>query len=131
MVKLSAQERLFRDTREDAFQRQVTDLASALGWSWVHFRPGRTERGWVTPVQGPLGKGWPDLQLVHTQQRRVLFIELKRERSRCSVEQFAVLLTLAAAGAEVGVWRPSDLEGTVLAVLGGEPAPPLDAEEAP
>lgn len=68
---------------EAAFQRQVTGLAQLLGWHWAHFRPGRTERGWATPVSGPIGAGFPDLVLANV---------------------------LRQSGAEVRVWRPSDID---------------------
>jgi hypothetical protein len=48
---------------EREFQRQVIDLARLLGWRCAHFRPGRTARGWRTPVQAD-GAGFPDLQPV-------------------------------------------------------------------
>ena len=93
---------------EAQFQRQVTDLAGVCGWSFVHFRPAQTSHGWRTPVQGPLGQGWPDLVLVHPYRRRVLFVELMTERGRLSPAQEEVHGLLRAAGADVRVFRPSD-----------------------
>jgi hypothetical protein len=61
---------------ERDWQRQVTDAAELFGWTWVHFRPARTEHGWRTPVSGPLGKGWPDLTLI---RERVVYVELKAQ----------------------------------------------------
>lgn len=90
---------------EADWQTRVTDLADLRGWRWAHFRPARTERGWRTPVSGPLGAGFPDLVLV---RHRVLFVELKAERGRVTPEQRAVHIALRAAGAEVRVWRPVD-----------------------
>jgi hypothetical protein len=46
---------------ERDWQRQVTDAAELYGWQWAHFRPARTERGWRTPVSGPLGAGFPQV----------------------------------------------------------------------
>lgn len=88
---------------EAELQRLVTDLATALGWKWVHFRPGRTERGWRTPVEGPLGAGWPDLVLVRTGAsiRELLFVELKGSRGSFSVMQNAVEHVLRPL---VGLW---------------------------
>jgi len=104
---------------ERDFQRQVTELAEILGWQWTHFRPAQTQRGWRTPVSGPLGAGWVDLVLVRPRDHRLIFAELKAEGGKLSYEQDCVLdvlrsLTLdrfgAATSIEVAVWRPSDLD---------------------
>ena len=92
---------------------QVVQAAELFGWQHVHFRPARTERGWRTPVSGPLGKGWPDLEL---KRERTVYAELKSQDGRLTPEQRAVHDVLRAAGDEVYVWRPSDLP-EVLEVL--------------
>jgi len=99
-----------RPLREADWQEQVTDLARLHGWLYVHHRPARTEKGWRTPVQGPLGKGWPDLVLV---RERVLFVELKRDGGGLRPEQVLVIDALRAAGADVRVWRPRDWDEVV------------------
>lgn len=91
---------------ERDWQRQVTDAADLYGWSWAHFRPARTDRGWRTPVSGPLGAGFPDLVLV---RERVIYVELKAEGARLSPAQREIHDRLRDAGAELHVWRPSDL----------------------
>jgi hypothetical protein len=91
---------------ERQWQRVVTDLAELYGWSWAHFRPAMTERGWRTPVSGPAGAGFPDLVLVRD---RVVFAELKSQSGRLRAEQVLVHADLRAAGAELHVWRPSQL----------------------
>lgn len=96
---------------EKQFQQQVTDLAEALGWTWAHFRPAQTARGWRTPVSGPLGAGWPDLVLCRP--GRTLFVELKAEGKKASQKQIDVMLSIAAAGNTVMVWRPSQWSGIV------------------
>jgi hypothetical protein len=102
---------------EADLQRCVTDMAALFGWSHVHFRPAQTRKGWRVPVEGPLGAGWPDLVLVRVRDRRLLFVELKRELGQVSADQAAVLAALGAV-AEAVVWRPSDLtDGRVQAVL--------------
>jgi hypothetical protein len=119
-------------------QRLVTDLAGILGWEWVHFRPAQTQRGWRTPVSGPLGQGWPDLVLVRIghsgwvrvgYDRRLIFAELKREGGQLTADQERVLDVLrslvrdlceegASTQVEVHVWRPSDLtSGAIEEVL--------------
>jgi hypothetical protein len=108
-ARLSAQQRADRALTEAEFQRAVTDLAAILGWSFVHFRPAQTARGWRTPVEGPLGQGWPDLILASPMRRRVLAVELKRELGAVSADQENVHRVLEASGMPVRVWRPSDL----------------------
>ena len=105
---------------EKQFQAQVLDLARIFGWQWVHFRPAQTTRGWRTPVQGPLGEGWPDLILVHP-KHGVRFIELKVGRATPTPEQWNVLGQLSMASQYAAVWMPGDLDsGHVEAVLKGE-----------
>lgn len=89
---------------EAQLQAAVLELARLLGWRVAHFRPARTVTGWRTPVAAD-GAGFPDLCLV---RERVLFRELKAERGAPSSEQLAWLDALTAAGADAGIWRPSD-----------------------
>jgi len=77
-----------------------------LGWSWVHFRSARTDKGWRTPVSGPLGQGWPDLILIRG--ARAIAAELKSQGGRVSEDQLRVLGILAGAGFETHTWRPAD-----------------------
>ena len=113
-ARLTAVERTERELTEAVFQRQVTDLAELLGWSWCHWRALRNGRGiWQVPVEGPLGKGWPDLTLVHADQRRLVFAELKRELEPVQPHQELIHAVLRAAGSEVHVWRPSDLRDPI------------------
>jgi hypothetical protein len=95
---------------EAGFMRQVTDLASVLGWSYVHFRPAQTQRGWRTPVQGPMGKGWPDLLLARLRDRRLMAVELKSGAGKVTPEQRDVLALLAGCGMEWHIWHPADIE---------------------
>jgi hypothetical protein len=117
--RLTPAEKVDRATSGAELQRLVTELAHIYGWQWVHFRPAQTQRGWRTPVEGPLGKGWPDLFLAHPRKRRLLAVEIKREHGDpLTADQAAVLHALAASGLETVVWRPSDLTaGRVQAAL--------------
>lgn len=90
---------------EDQFKRQVIELARTLGWRVAHFRPARTSHGWRTPVEAD-GAGFPDLLLVRD---RVVFLELKREKTRPTPDQVEWLRALVKAGAEAYIARPSDL----------------------
>lgn len=109
---------------EREFQEQVTDLAKILGWSWVHFRPAQTAKGWRTPVSGPLGAGWPDLVLVRVRDGRLIFAELKGEAGKVSADQAAVMAVLEETATwsaderhfETYLWRPRDWD-SIVAVL--------------
>lgn len=92
---------------ETEFLGQVLELATLLGWHAAHFRPAQTARGWRTPVQGDLGKGFPDLVLVRG--ARLVFAELKGDKGKVTPEQADVLAVFSYA-AETYVWRPRDFE---------------------
>lgn len=102
---------------EATFQQQVVELAHMLGWKHLHVRRsiGKGSR-WVTATNVT---GWVDLTLWHERQQRVLFAELKTDVGKLSKEQVEVIESLSAAGQEVFVWRPKDLE-YVAAVLSGK-----------
>ncbi len=95
---------------EGEFLDAVIQLATFLGWESAHFRPARTQRGWRTPVQGTMGKGWPDLILVRERDKRTMFIELKTDKGVVSPEQHRVLALLEAAGQHADVWTPRHLD---------------------
>jgi hypothetical protein len=120
---------------ESQFQAQVVDLAAICGFYWLHVRPGRTMHGWSVPISGPLGAGWPDLVLVRPRDRRLLFVELKRNGEQPSPEQVEVLDALRCLdfGPEqfnrpgvdfsanwraprigVHVWRPADMDSGLI-----------------
>jgi len=88
---------------EDAFLKQVIDLAKLRGWQVHHARPGRTLKGWRTPVQGDAG--FPDLVLCRPPQ--TIFVELKTDKGRLRRNQEVWLRLLRAAGQRAHVWRPS------------------------
>ena len=111
---LTDAERRYRAVKEADFQEQVTGLAVVLGWSWCHWRALRNGRGiWQVPVEGPLGKGFPDLTLVRARDRRLVLAELKREDQDPSPDQVLVLELLRSAGVEAHLWRPSDLSDPI------------------
>jgi hypothetical protein len=95
---------------ETAFLSQVLELAAIYGWEGAHFRPALTGRGWRTPVQGSLGKGWPDLVLIRG--NRLIFAELKARRGKTSPDQERVMAVLAGA-AEIHLWFPEDFDAIV------------------
>lgn len=93
---------------ETAFQAQVLELAELLGWHGMHVRRSKV-RGdrWATATSLA---GWPDLFLWHEHQRRTIAAELKTDTGRPTLEQTAVLTSLARAGVETHVWRPRDFD---------------------
>jgi hypothetical protein len=67
-----------------------------LGWTTYHTLRSRGSRA-----------GYPDRTLV---RERILFVELKREKTGPTDDQVEWLDKLATAGGEVYLWRPSDLD---------------------
>ncbi|WP_433731113.1 VRR-NUC domain-containing protein [Actinoplanes sp. CA-051413] len=93
---------------EDALLRTILEMAKRMGVLAAHFRPAQSQTGrWLTAVQGD-GKGYPDVTLVG--KGGVLFRELKAARGSLSREQKVWLAALEEAGADMGVWRPVDLQ---------------------
>jgi hypothetical protein len=93
---------------EAAFQSTVIALAKHHGWLVFHPLPAQNGRGqWRTATQGDTG--FPDLVLAH-HRAGVIFAELKSAIGKLSDRQIRWIGELKAAGAEVYVWRPGDLE---------------------
>ena len=92
---------LDRHISESEWQREVIAIAHAGGWSVMHVRRSRSSHLTATSLAG-----WPDLVLFRP--GRLLFRELKRDGGKLRPEQAEVLDGLAAAGADVDVWRPAD-----------------------
>jgi hypothetical protein len=93
---------------EDEWQQQLIELAHILGWKHMHVRRSIGKgRKWVTATNVI---GWPDLVMWSERQKRLIFAELKSESGKTSPEQDDVIASLRAAGQEVYVWRPSDLD---------------------
>lgn len=108
---------LLPDLVERDFRIQIVGpkgLATILGWLHAGFRPAKTKAGWRTPATGELGKGWPDLVLVHPVRQRILFRELKKEDGEVSDDQRRVLVALVAAGLDAAIWRPRDLDSGLI-----------------
>lgn len=101
---------LARTMTEEQLQRSVLSCAGFLGWRCYHTHDSRRSQA-----------GFPDLVLVHVQQRRVVYAELKREKGRVRGEQQAWLDDLAAVDAEVYLWRPADWHhGRIEEILRGD-----------
>lgn len=110
---------------EVEWQAQVVQLAGMLGWRHNHTRRSIGKgRKWTTATSVV---GWPDLELWHEQQQRVIYAELKTRTGRLTPEQKATLISLARAGCEVAVWRPADLPDVHEALQGKRlPSLPVD-----
>jgi len=89
-----------RDLTEKAWDAQLfareKGLASMLGWLSYHTLRSKGSQ-----------PGYPDRTLARD---RIVFAELKAEGGRLSDRQRAWLDRLAAAGGEVYLWRPGDLD---------------------
>jgi hypothetical protein len=96
------------DILEDQWDAQLfrgkDALAVQLGWTSYHTLRSRGSRA-----------GYPDRTLV---RERILFVELKREKTGPTDDQVEWLDKLAAAGGETYLWRPSDLD-EIARVLSG------------
>jgi len=89
-------------------------LARMYGWCGRHERDSRDARGIHTLRHDDhvCGLGWPDWTFVKP-GRPPKFRELKTELGRLTRHQRYWQHLLRAAGADVGVWRPSDIEQIV------------------
>lgn len=94
---------------ESDWSKQLTDLATRLGWKWVHVKTSMYGAHFVTAAHGPLANGWPDLILVKP-GRRPLAVELKRQGAHPRPAQIAVLAELGAGGFDAYIWMPGDFD---------------------
>lgn len=106
-------------TPEEAFARQVLDLAKLLRWRSAHFRPAETGRGWRTAVAGD-GVGFPDLVLL--KGRTLLVAELKVPPNVPTAEQLDWLAAFRAAGTPAYLWTPADWPEIEKVLKAGEDA---------
>lgn len=112
---------LARAMTEDQLVEATIGLALTFGWHADHRRPGRTNKGPRTCLQGL--PGFPDLTLARA--GRVIFAECKSQRGALEPDQAGWRDALTADGHDAAavewyLWRPSDwLDGTIEAVLCG------------
>lgn len=86
---------------EDELLIAVETELTLRHWLWHHVR--RSDR-----AQQQGDNGWPDI--VALRGSRIVVVELKAAKGRVERAQQAWLDAWAAAGAEVYVWRPADLD---------------------
>ena len=92
-----------RDNRgfpdEESFQSWIIQIAKLNGWRYYHTR--RSDRS---------VKGFPDLVLIRPNYGDLVYAELKHGKNLASPEQRGWLADLVAAGAEVYLWYPRDMD---------------------
>lgn len=94
---------------EDAFQGHVIRMATSLGWEHFHVYNSRRSRA-----------GYPDLHLWHPRMKLAMMRELKTMKGKVSADQREVMASMQAAGIDVGVWRPADIDGRIIQELKGQ-----------
>ena len=133
LTRLTDDERADRLMSEKALNSRVMYRAKKHGWRVLRMQRAMVAGEWRTPAT----KGFPDLLLVGP---TVMFRELKKELGKLSSDQEQWRDALIAAGADWGIWRPSDLRrGRVVAQLTGSrarssistqrPSPIMEQEE--
>lgn len=95
---------------EKDWQRQVVQLAKQLGYTRIYhtFDSRRSTHG------------FPDLVLARD---RIVYLELKREKTNLTDEQIGWLRALRAAGGEAYVARPRHLDALAACLRRGAPDP--------
>ena len=83
---------------EKDFQDQVCQYARLNGWT-IYSVPDSRRASLA---------GYPDLTMWHVKKRKLIFVELKREKGKTSPAQNEIIHQLRSIGSEVYVWRPSD-----------------------
>lgn len=86
----------------------VRKIARLTGWLTYHTHDSRRSE-----------PGFPDLVLLHTRRHRLIFAELKTDTGRLTPDQENWLAALAETGHEIALWRPTDLDDEIRAVLTG------------
>lgn len=84
---------------EANLREQVRDLCRIYGWRFYFT--------W-TSIHSP--KGFPDLTLLSSERRRVIYVELKTEKGKVTDSQRVWLDDLTDCQQEVYLWRPGDIE---------------------
>jgi len=100
-------------------QEAIIYLGHTFGWYSAHFtsvlatgRDGKPR--YRTPFSAD-GRGFPDVVMVRPNDR-VIFVEVKGDGDKLRPEQEQWIGWLKAAGAEVYVWTPKDLDNGEIAL---------------
>lgn len=121
--RLTDDDRMLRAISETAWQHAVEGIAAAGRWRYYHAPDNRpiTAAGSGRRYVQAVRRGFPDL--VAVRRGRMVVVELKTETGTVTDDQHAWLTDLAAAGVEVGVWRPRDRDLVEAVLLHGAPMP--------
>jgi SAM-dependent methyltransferase len=84
---------------ESAFQQQVVDIATRLGYKHFHVHDSRRS-----------DPGWPDIVFAHDDKGRLVFVEIKSDDGEASPEQTAWHDTLAKCDMEIYLVYPRHLD---------------------
>ncbi len=85
------------DASEKVFMAKVVGYARDRGW-WV-YHTHRSDRSEC---------GYPDLHMIHIEQSREIYAELKTMTGQPSFAQWWVLMRLQELGHDARLWRPGD-----------------------
>lgn len=95
---------------EEELQDNTMGLEQLLGWIEYHPWDSRHSRA-----------GYPDKTLFHAGQKRIMWVELKREGEKLSPSQVAFGELIKLCGGEYHLWYPHDwLSGEIERILKGE-----------
>ena len=106
---------------ETEFQQEICEAATLYGWKIFSVR-----RSAVPGKYGPVsvvthdGKGFPDLSLFNPKQRRILYIECKREKGIVSEDQHKWEHWVRKSGGEYILARPSMMDFVIEILQGVE-----------
>jgi hypothetical protein len=107
-----------RERGSNGLQQLVTDLCRVLGLEMFHPHDSRKSE-----------PGYPDCTIVDVKRYRIIYAELKRQRTRPTEAQarwldaLALVADKSAGRVEVVLWRPSHwLDGSIERILRGEDA---------
>jgi hypothetical protein len=98
-VKRKPTEILAESLPESAFQQQVVDIATRLGYKHFHVHNSRRS-----------DPGWPDIVFAHDGKCRLVFVEFKIEGGKVTPEQTAWHDTLAKCDMEIYLVYPRHLD---------------------
>lgn len=111
MSAAEAQELFNSRMTEKELDQNIDQLARPLGWVFTYHT-------WNSIHSQP---GFPDKVMFHPGQKRIIFVELKRQKGERTSAQLAYGEMIFLCGGEYYLWRPSMwADGTIEKVLKGD-----------
>jgi len=105
---------------ETQFQKAVIEYAKTCGWGWPNpDDPDRYEGIWHNPDSRRDNAGLFDIIMLHPEQHRLAFIEVKKLGGKLSGPQKRAWAQLLVTDAEVYVWWPEDWDQIERVLRGG------------